>query len=100
MLIVKKFIFQNIIKGLKVAQAKELLLKVTMRNPGLIFDLLETRGAHGGQPGPGGAGGAGGAQESPEWCRCGNCRPMATELENLCCNLQPRNCISNAVVSS
>ena len=25
---------------------------------------------------------------TPPWCRCGNCRPMAREIENKCCRLR------------
>lgn len=33
-----------------------------------------------------------GNDSSPEWCRCGVCRPMAGNLENLCCKRV--NCIT------
>ena len=26
---------------------------------------------------------------TPPWCRCGNCRPMAREIEHKCCRLRP-----------
>ena len=30
--------------------------------------------------------------ESPEWCKCGKCRPMPQEVENKCCSL--KKCIT------
>ena len=29
----------------------------------------------------------------PDWCKCGQCRPMPQEVENKCC--QPKKCITN-----
>ena len=31
----------------------------------------------------------------PEWCRCGNCREMATPVENKCCTRRRNACITH-----
>ena len=36
--------------------------------------------------------GPSGSQPVPEWCVCGQCRPMPQEIENKCCKL--RSCIT------
>ena len=37
------------------------------------------------EPGDPGPGDPGPGQNPPEWCSCGMCRPMPTEIENKCC---------------
>lgn len=32
----------------------------------------------------------------PEWCHCGNCRPMPTMLENRCCIKKRGECVTNS----
>ena len=39
-----------------------------------------------GDPGPG--------QNPPEWCSCGMCRPMPTQIENKCCCTRTMECIT------
>ena len=62
------------------------------RRPDAAEDVLrgeEIRHSHGS-----GAGESSGHQEStPGWCVCGNCRPMLTQRENLCCGRE-LSCLS------
>ena len=39
-----------------------------------------------GDPGP--------VQNLPEWCSCGMCRPMPTQIENKCCCTRRMECIT------
>ena len=32
--------------------------------------------------------------QAPEWCKCGQCREMPTEVEIKCCGYVPKNCLS------
>ena len=65
------------------------MLELVDREPALVFDLCEA--AAGGDqphaPPPG-------SPTAPDWCKCGNCRQMPTDLEKKCCACLPRNCIS------
>jgi hypothetical protein len=44
-----------------------------------------------GEPGPDDPGPE---QDAPEWCRCGMCRPMPTQVENKCCCTRRMECIT------
>lgn len=37
-------------------------------------------------------------ENTPDWCKCGECRVMPTELENKCCAKVERPCITNNVL--
>ena len=37
---------------------------------------------------------------TPEWCKCGRCHPMATLREQLYCGCLPQNCHSALPVST
>ena len=36
----------------------------------------------------------------PDWCKCGLCRPMPTQIENKCCTRSPRPCITTTPLFS
>ena len=44
-----------------------------------------------GEPGPGDPGPE---QDTPEWCKCGMCRPMPTQMESKCCCTRRMECIT------
>jgi hypothetical protein len=68
-------------------KAKEVLLEVVEKQPGIIFDILDVVGNPGGyHPQPG--------QTAPQWCVCGNCREMPSADERVCCGYIPQHCIS------
>ncbi|XP_052281356.1 uncharacterized protein LOC127878869 [Dreissena polymorpha] len=78
---------RDVVKDMPVDELRELVLKLIDREPGLVIDLCE--GAQAGDnppPTP--------EPLQPAWCTCGNCRAMATDLENVCCKCLPRNCVS------
>ena len=72
----------RLLHGAKEA-VRLLLLQAAERSPGLIFDILQAQ-----QPQP--------AQPSPdvEWCVCGNCRQMPTDMECVCCGNSREFCLS------
>ena len=58
----------------------------------LVFDIMDaTKIANNGDPDHE-------RHHPPEdlsaWCRCGNCRHMPSAVEQLCCKMQPRHCLS------
>ena len=69
--------------------ARELLLQVAEREPGIILDIM-----------------AAGQRLEPEvdprapdrdelfWCICGNCIEMPTDAERICCRHDAHNCLS------
>ena len=46
------------------------------------------------EPGDPGPGDPGPGQNPPEWCSCGMCRPMPTQIENKCCCTRRMECIT------
>ena len=82
------FIFQDWVEEISERRAKDLLPKIIIWKPGFLFDLRDTTEGDGQNP------------PDPEattpsaWCKCDNCRPMASMKENLCCGMSPERCIS------
>ena len=73
---------------------KGIMLKLVDREPGLLFDiLLEDDSDPPISPDPS-------TSSMLDWCRCGHCIQMPTELERKCCGLLPRNCASEQQVST
>ena len=68
---------------------------VVESSPNLLYDLIYTSGSAVGQGG--GDDDNSPSSSSPAWCTCGNCREMERLEMNVCCNCQPRNCISRRV---
>ena len=65
---------------------------MAIRSPSLVFDIMDaTEVADNGDPDHE-------RHHPPEdvsaWCRCGNCRHMPSVVEQLCCRMQPRHCLS------
>lgn len=58
-----------------------------MRDPSLMFDVLERMSENAPPPGPLVSG-------QPPWCVCQRCRGMATFVEQKCCGQHPDYCIS------
>ncbi|XP_021373259.1 P2X purinoceptor 7-like [Mizuhopecten yessoensis] len=52
--------------------------------PSIIFDINDAPGMGGHHPPPGSV--------APDWCSCGNCRDMPTEVERRCCRHTPELC--------
>ena len=68
---------------------------VVESSPNLLYDLIYTSGSAVGQGG--GDDDNSPSSSSPPWCTCGNCQAMERLEMNVCCNCQPRNCISRRV---
>ncbi|XP_055954727.1 uncharacterized protein LOC126809741 [Patella vulgata] len=69
----------------------ELLIDITERQPGLIFDICDrlaipARDTTVTSPPP--------QTTNPSWCTCNNCQEMPTDREKLCYRLLPQNCLS------
>lgn len=73
-----------------------MLNTVCVLHPALIFDVIEQSEKTFPSPGPSHPDG----NNTPEWCKCGRCRPMATIREQLCCGCLPENCHSTLPVST
>ena len=58
--------------------------KVVSYQPALIMSLLE-KGKEGAGHHPSSN------IQAPEWCKCGQCREMPTEVERKCCGYVPKN---------
>ncbi|CAH1267813.1 P2RX7 [Branchiostoma lanceolatum] len=73
------------IKGLTSDELTDVLVEATERLPSLVFDIVEIGARRGGS-----ANNSNGLQ----WCTCGHCREMPTDLERQCCVGGPASCIS------
>ncbi len=82
-------------------EAKEYLIQVVERQPDLMQDIVgrasARRGGAGPNPSPDPEGGQ--SRNFPDWCVCTRCREMTQDVEKLCCNMQPANCLSQREVS-
>jgi len=63
-----------------------LFLRVCNTKPSLMLELFEGEVVEGAGNHPPGGGSA------PDWCVCGRCRQMPTELERVCCGMSPAHC--------
>lgn len=81
-------LFQEHLKALNLNQCRELLVKVGIRHPSLILDILDEAEP----PNPPEA------PPAPSWCTCSRCRPMPTAEENICCGKTPYRCTSQLPV--
>lgn len=84
------------ISRLDLSQSHEMLRKLVVLHPALVFDVMhETEAAFPpSDPKPANT------NDAPEWCKCGRCRPMASLREQLCCGCLPDNCHSTLPVSN
>ena len=87
--------FQELVDALNPVQAKALILKMVEAEPGLVFDLLQGSNSGPSEPGPSGPSGPG-----PKWCKCVRCREMTRDIDKVCCECLPHNCISQRPVNS
>jgi len=82
---------QNEVEGMSTEQLQETLLRVVELQPGVSMDIFKPA-----EQQPGGYHPALGGS-APDWCMCGRCREMPTDIEKKCC--QKQKCISEPVVS-
>ena len=73
-------------------ELRHLLGRILTREPGMVFDVVQSINPGGTPPSP--------SSNTPDsWCTCGRCREMPTDLERKCCGLIAPNCISILAVS-
>ena len=65
------------------------MVAVLNREPGLLFDVLET-----------GTNNATIQSHKPIWCVCNNCLENEDPQQNICCGYRPEHCISTVPVRS
>ncbi len=90
------YLYQDAVNELNLEDARRILSMCVEKHPSLMFDVWDVvekdepdmPESH--KPGP---------SSSPSWCKCDNCREMDAEIENVCCGLLPRNCITTSAVS-
>jgi len=85
------FFSQDEVEGMSTQQLQETLLRVVELQPQVLIEILKPAERQ-----PGGYHPASGSS-APDWCVCGRCREMPTQMEKKCC--QKRNCISEHAVS-
>ena len=82
---------------LELNDCRQLLVKVSEKMPSLFLDMAEivnrstsTESSEPTEPTR--------SLDSPNnkltWCVCGHCAQMTSEMENICCGMQPRACLS------
>ena len=81
--------FKEDLETMNETNLRSLLLEVLVRQPGIIFNLVQDDKS---TPQPG--------RNAISWCSCGQCLDMPTDLERLCCRQNPESCISIRPVSS
>ncbi|XP_048102793.1 P2X purinoceptor 7-like [Alosa alosa] len=75
----------ELIEKMSELQLRKLAGQLFARQPGLVFDALSSINDSVRPP----------SESLPVgWCRCGNCREMATDAERKCCGQRPALCIS------
>ena len=88
--------FQERFARMKVAELRCLLEVIMMREPRMVFDLMQSQTSL--LPGQ--------CPPSPSsnpldgWCICGHCREMPTDVERKCCRFTAPECLSITPVSS
>ncbi len=86
---------QGDINDLTETEAKGFLLLVAERQPYLVCDIMGVTSGRRDEPPRDPAR----AESTPDWCVCTRCRDMGQDVEKLCCNMQPENCLSVRPVS-
>ena len=88
---------EDVIMILELNDCRQLLVKVSEKMPSLFLDMAEivngstsTESSEPTEPTR--------SLDSPNnkltWCVCGHCAQMTSEMENICCGMQPRACLS------
>ena len=74
------------VRDMDPEKLREAFVELMESHPSLVFHVLEpaARQPVGYHPPEGG--------NSPDWCVCGRCREMPTDMEKVCCGFE--NCIS------
>lgn len=77
---------QTLASQLTRSKLEGIFVQLANRNPGLIIDLL--------QDAPSNCSPDGQVTVNPNWCACGHCREMPTDIEKVCCGKTEQHCIS------
>jgi hypothetical protein len=77
---------------------RDVLFKIASKYPSIMLDLMELTAAGAGDGAPGDPDTPEPAA-APSWCVCRRCRQMPTDIEKLCCGMNPDNCTSRLPVS-
>ena len=75
------------VSALDEQTARSILTQAVQTVPSLLFQLLESNSDNSGDDPPPER-----PPDTPEWCKCNNCRQMFTPLEEVCCDMQPPDC--------
>ena len=76
-------------KGLSRERLEVITTDLLQRNPEHFYELIEM-----GDSEDNSGGGSPVESNKPQWCKCGRCQPMATEVENKCCKHGLNRCIT------
>ncbi|XP_038661084.1 uncharacterized protein LOC119970480 isoform X1 [Scyliorhinus canicula] len=79
---------QTLASQLSRSKLEGIFVRLAKRNPGLIIDLLQDAPSNYYPHGP--------STEVPNWCVCGFCWEMPTDIEKVCCGKTEQYCISKS----